>query len=222
MTPDEWGVRPEDLTPAERQALEKASTETQAAHAAALQLGERLEDLPPPSIVRPPPESLLARVRHRKARRTVLRIAAAALALAATALLMVGIWPEEEGQRDRGAFAPPPGSVHIQAAAEGPRGPRALAEGDAVANNEGVLFRAQVDYDGYLFLTEVETGAVVWPPEGEQWEVTAGQDATVGGDALLAWRPDRRLERATYRLWLCPHPKRNVLCVYDELTLTWN
>ena len=172
----------------------------------------------------PPPEKALGRARdalgdRRRRRVGLVGSGAVALALAAAALLATKL-PAD--MRDRGVVIPPL-EVHLQAAAEGPRGVRPLTSGGAVARDERVLFEVHVSGDGYLALDGDRDGRV-WP-SGEAWSVRSGVHV-VGGDRMLSYRPDALdAGSVTYVAWLCETPPsagERQDCAMDRLVLTWS
>ncbi|MCB9758488.1 MAG: hypothetical protein H6739_01480 [Alphaproteobacteria bacterium] len=176
-------------------------------------LGRRIAALPAPAGG-PEAAEVLARARRPRFRHTH---AIGITALAAAALLAV--WAFPDGTRTKGLTVAP-GSVHLQLAAEGPRGVRAVGPGGGVSGDERLLFEVRTDAPGALFLTEGE--ARVWPPVGQRWAVPAGAHRP-GGDTLLSWRPDAPTPGvARYAAWLCaadaPDPAR---CAVDTVEVRW-
>jgi len=140
-------------------------------------------------------------------------------AIAAVTLLAVaGVYTSGLGSGDDGRERGPAGvgSVHLQAAAEGPEGMRPLKPGDHVASDEQVLFKVDADRAGWLHLLEGDAvmGSVV--------QIDAGS-FTPGGDRPQAWRPDHATGSLTYSAWLCPDSTTPTAerCAGDQIALVW-
>lgn len=133
-----------------------------------------------PSAANPrTPDHILAIAGRRRRR----RLAGATVAASAVAALLVAL-PDGATTRTRGLGGAP--LVGISAVAEGPRGLRPLASGDALRPGEQVVFRLAASADGDLTFTEAG-GAPIWPPAGA-WSVRVGTHFL--GDPPLAWTPD--------------------------------
>lgn len=206
----EWiGLRDEDLTDRERALLDDGPRDD---HDAAIALGQELTALgegpAPPSA-----DAALARLKARQPP-PLSRWWVAPVALAASALLAVGVY--QSGGRDKGAAAPP--ALHLEAAAEGPDGVRALRDGASVRADERVLFRVDAEGDGWIALTD-EAGGTLMTARGSGKHV-------VGGATPQSYRPDVPLSEGTYRAVQCasgpptgdtPGPD----CAASAITLTW-
>lgn len=160
----------------------------------------------------PPP---IERVRRRASRRRARRRALAVGALVGVALLGV-VAARPSTTRDRGVAGAP--LVSLEAVADGPRGPRPLADGGAVGPDEQVVFFVRSDRPGWAEVRE--EGTLVWPASGQSWAVVAGENVP-GGGSPVAWRPDRPADALRYEARVCDDPEA-ARCGVAGLTLRWS
>lgn len=233
-TEDLIGIRETDLDSSERAALAErllSDPEARREHDAALRLSSELSALVDPPAVFTTADVLAKAAEQRRKPAGYRAPVAGILALAAATVLWVnvGVDNSPEDQRFRGSGVEGAmGSVHLEAAAEGPSGLRALADGADVSAIESALFQVTTTSAGYLVVFEANpTGLTqVWPDDGGSWQAPAGQHA-VGGATPLGWRPDDGAGRRVYEVWLCEAPVDDGAdlvdgnCAVDRIVLNW-
>jgi hypothetical protein len=214
------GLRDDDLDPAERARLRSllgTSEPARSAHEDALALGAAIRSLP--GTGGPPLEVARAAIRGRRRAARWHAPVAMGSGLLAAAAAMLAILPTGAGTTGRNRGYVGSGlEVHLEAAAEGPLGVRALGPRDAVGADERVIFRAVTRGEGFL---RVEgDGGVIWPGSGS-WAVGTGSHP-VGGEAPASYRPDDHPATVgAYVVWFCPTPEGEAGCVSDRLELRW-
>lgn len=206
------GLRDADLSPQERAALSDNGE-----HEEALALGKRVAGLPDPANAGPSAEEILERGGRRVYSGSAV---AGGLLLAVAAAVGLVVIPGQT-LRERGARALV-GGVHLEAVATGPSGPRALADGDVVRPDEGVVFRVSTSAPGYAWVTDGQ-GQTVWPVGGDSWMLEPGAHVPGGEEAPQAYRPDHgRMGTETFRVTLCPTPDRlDAACASSMLAVSW-
>ncbi len=201
--PDFLGLRDEDLSPEERAKL-ASDLDLARAHRDALTLGRAIASLPPTS---PRP------VGRAWAWSAVLALAGAGLSVA-VALLVATPSDMPPPLRARGS-AGGAADLALRAVAEGPRGVRALADGDAVAPDEAVVFEVHTTATGTWTLDERSTSTRIWP-SGEADPQPGGRHL-VGGDRPQAWRPAHAGPQRYVATWC----DAGDVCVEQPLVLHW-
>lgn len=202
------GLRDSDLHATERADLRQLladDPEAREEHDFAMGLGDRLGGDEPGGPT-------LAEVRARAEPTSRRWLWGAGLAVAAAALLVVGM-PTESGIRDRGGPAGP--SVRLSAVAEGPAGVRPVRSGARIGPDEQVVFWVQASGEGSLTLTE-DGSHRVYPTGSGVWSAIPG-DQVLGDEQPLAFRPEQ-VGPHTYTVELCDPSRR---CVRHQLALEW-
>ncbi len=201
--PDFLGLRDEDLSPEERAKL-ASDLDLARAHRDALTLGRAIASLPP-AATRP--------IRRAWVGSALLGLAGAGLSVAA-ALLLATSSDVPAPLRARGS-AVGAADLALRAVAEGPRGVRALANGDAVAPDEAVVFEVHTSATGTWTLDERSTATRIWP-SGEADPQPGGRHL-VGGDRPQAWRP----AQAGLQHYVATWCDAGDMCVEQPLVLRW-
>lgn len=227
---EQLGIRDEDLTTEERAQRAAWLADDAAAareHGDALDLGGSLRTLPSPTAGFSAADVLA----HAETQRKVIpsrRGVVGAIAAAAALVMFVGLPQGDDTGRFKGGNTSTPGSVHLEAVAEG-AAVTDLGDGDHVPASAAVVFRAVTDSSGFLYLVQHQDGATthLMPADGHTWSVQAGSHL-VGGESPMAWRPDDGPGLYDYEIWFCKGALRDVPdtappgCVVDSLTLTWD
>ncbi len=224
------GLRPEDLTESEREALAGDPVLAER-HAEELALGAEVATLDAPTEG-PEADRVLARLEARKqpprgGGRAGPAGLAVGLGLAAAVLLTWLPAGEEETSpmRDRGPGASP-ATVVLRAAAEGPRGLRVLRSGDIIGLEERVVFEVWTSSEGFLVLRDADSRALLDPERTAPWSASAGRHP-FGRPAPLSWRPDVATDTTLVQVAWCPEPPADpagdlgAACVTSELALRW-
>jgi hypothetical protein len=164
----------------------------------------------------PPIDRVRRRVARRKAVRGAVAVGAPLAGIAVVGVLVVG--QGDGGVRDRGTdVAGGAPLVGLDAVADGPGGPRPLADGVALGPDDRVVFFVRTSADGEATIREIgRSSVVVYPPTGT-WSVRAG-DNVPGGGSPLAWRTDQGAGTVQYVVEVCAS---GGACATDAMTVRW-